>query len=290
MRRFDYASPTSVAEASQALVSRPDARPLAGGTDLLIQMKERGRIVPLVVSLRRVGALHELSANGSLAIGAMVTCGEVAEHDAVRRYWPILSDGAELVGSIQIRNRGTVGGNVCNAAPSADVSPALVALAATAHIGGSAGTRSIDIEQFFRGPGQTALTRGEVLTRIDVPRPAAGSGGAYLRHVPRREMDIAVVAVGVQLRLANDGRTVADARVVLGAVAPVPLRSRGAEVALIGSTLDAAALTRAGEAAAADARPISDVRATADYRRELLKVYTRRVAQIALGRARANAG
>ncbi len=140
--------------------------------------------------------------------------------------------------------------------------------------------------EFFKGPGQTALAQGELLTRISAPRPAAGSGGAYLRHVPRREMDIAVVGVAVNLQLDSDGRTVKDARVVLASVAPTPIRSAAAERALIGQPLNDATLAAAGEGAAADARPISDVRASADYRRELLKVYTRRVAQIAYQRAR----
>jgi CO/xanthine dehydrogenase FAD-binding subunit len=259
---------------------------LAGGTDLLIQMKERGRPVRHLVSLRNVGELRKLATNGALDVGAMVLCGEIAWSDAVKKGWPIVSDGAELVGSVQIRNKATVGGNMCNAAPSADVAPALIALDATAHIAGAGGSRSVPLAEFFRGPGQTALAQGEVLARITANKPAAGSGGAYLRHVPRREMDIAVVGVAIQLQLDGDGRTVKDARVVLASVAPTPIRSAAAEKALIGSQLNDETLRRAGEGAAADARPISDVRASADYRRELLKVYTRRVGQIAYQRAR----
>jgi CO/xanthine dehydrogenase FAD-binding subunit len=286
VRRFEYSAPDSLAQASQILASTPDSRPLAGGTDLLIQMKERGRPVRHLVSLRNVGELRKLSTNGQLDAGAMVLCGELAWSDAVKKGWPIVADGAELVGSVQIRNKATVGGNMCNAAPSADVAPALIALDATAHIAGPGGTRSVPLGEFFRGPGQTALAQGEVLARIVASRPAAGSGGAYLRHVPRREMDIAVVGVAIQLQLDGDGRTVKDARVVLASVAPTPIRSAAAEKALIGNQLNDDALRRAGEGAAADARPISDVRSSADYRRELLKVYTRRVGQIAYQRAR----
>jgi CO/xanthine dehydrogenase FAD-binding subunit len=286
VRRFEYSAPDSLAQVSQILASTPDSRPLAGGTDLLIQMKERGRPVRHLVSLRNVGELRKLATNGALDIGAMALCGEVAWSDAVQKGWPIISDGAELVGSVQIRNKATVGGNMCNAAPSADVAPALIALDATAHIAGPNGNRSVPLAEFFRGPGQTALGQGEVLARIVANKPAAGSGGAYLRHVPRREMDIAVVGVAVQLQLDGDGRTVKDARVVLASVAPTPIRSAAAEKALIGSQLNDETLRRAGEGAAADARPISDVRASADYRRELLKVYTRRVGQIAYQRAR----
>ena len=286
MRRFDYVAPTTIQEACQALASNPEARPLAGGTDLLIQMKERGRRVPLIVSLRWVDELKGLGANGKLEIGAMATCGELAWSREVAAGWPIVRDGADLVGSIQIRNRATVGGNMCNAAPSADVAPALIALGATAEIAGANGRRSMPLAELFRGPGQTALSPGELLARITAERPAAGSGGAYLRHVPRREMDIAVVGVAVQLQLDGDGRTVRDARVVLASVAPTPIRSASAEKALVGQPINEETLRRAGEGAAADARPISDVRASADYRRELLKVYTRRVAQIAYTRAR----
>lgn len=290
MRRFDYAAPPTVAEATQILSSNAGARALAGGTDLIIQMKERGRPVPLLVSLRRIGDLAELDADGSLVLGAMARCGDLASSAAIQAGWPIIADGAELVGSVQIRNRATVGGNMCNAAPSADVAPALIALDATAHIARGTGERAVPLSEFFRGPGQTVLQAGEILTRLTADRPGTGSGGAYLRHVPRREMDIAVVGVAVQLRLDRDARTIADARVVLASVAPTPIRSPSAEQALIGTPLNEEALRRAGEGAAADARPISDVRASADYRRELLKVYTRRVAQIAFGRARENAG
>ena len=286
MRRFDYAAPTTIKEACQLLTSNPNARPLAGGTDLLIQMKERGRPVPLLVSLRWVEELSNLKTNGQLEIGSMVTCGEVAWSDAVKKGWPALVDGADLVGSVQIRNKGTVGGNVCNAAPSADVVPSLIVLGASARVAGPSGERTLPLQELFRGPGQTSLAPGELLVDMTVPTAAAGSGSAYLRHVPRREMDIAVVGVAVQLQLEGDGRTVKDARVALASVAPTPIRSARAEQALIGSQLSDETLRRAGEGASADARPISDVRASADYRRELLKVYTRRVGQIAYQRAR----
>src|ERR671936_733576 len=249
-------------------------------------MKERGRPVPLLVSLRWIEELAHLTTNGRLEIGSMVTCGEVAWSEAVKKGWPGVVDGADLVGSVQIRNKGTVGGNVCNAAPSADVVPSLIVLGATARLGGLSGERTLPLQELFRGPGQTALAPGELLVGLTVPKAAAGSGSAYLRHVPRREMDIAVVGVAVQLQLEGDGRTVKDARVALASVAPTPIRSARAEQALIGSQISDETLRRAGEGAAADARPISDVRATADYRRELLKVYTRRVGQIAYQRAR----
>lgn len=286
MRRFDYAAPSTVKEACELLASTQGARALAGGTDLIIQMKERGRNVPLLVSLKGVDELRALSTNGVLDAGAMVRCGDLAWSADVKRSWPIVVDGADLVGSVQIRHKATVGGNICNAAPSADVVPALIALDAKAHVTGPTGDRELPLIELFRGPGQTALAQGELLTRVTLRKPASGTGGAYLRHVPRREMDIAVVGVAVNLQLDSDGRTVKDARVVLASVAPTPIRAASAEKSLIGQPLNEQTLTRAGEGAAADARPISDVRASADYRRDLLKVYTKRVAQIAFQRAR----
>jgi CO/xanthine dehydrogenase FAD-binding subunit len=289
LRRFEYYAPTSVDEAAQLLAERTDgSRPLAGGTDLIIQMKERGRRVPSIISLRRVGDLRGVSvtSNGSLRIGAMATATDVASNPLVQRGWPSVVDGADLVGSVQIRNRATIGGNVCNAAPSADAVPSLIALGATALVTGPRGNREVLLEHFFVGPGQTVLTPGEVVVEIVVPPQSAGGGGAYVRHVPRREMDIAVVGVGIQIQLDGDGQSISDARVVLASVAPTPIRSPQAEAALRGNRLTDDVIRAAGEGAAADARPITDVRGSADYRRDLLRVYTGRVAQIAHQRAR----
>lgn len=288
MRRFEYVAPASLADAVQALASQPQgSRPLAGGTDLVIHMKERGRRVPALVSLRNVREIDGLSedAHGGLRIGAMTKAGDVAASPVVRQRYPGISDGADLVGSIQIRNRGTIGGNFCNAAPSADVVPPIVASGATLRVVGPDGERTVASEQFFVGPGNTVLKHGEILADINIPAAPAHTGSAYLRHVPRREMDIAVVGVAVQLTLNDAHDTITDARVVLASVAPTPIRAYGAEAALKGKAANEATLTAAGEAAASDARPITDVRGSDDYRRELLKVYTRRAAQIALDRA-----
>jgi carbon-monoxide dehydrogenase medium subunit len=289
LKRFEYFAPTSLEEAIALLMEYQEGgRPLAGGTDLLPQMKERGRPVRTIVSLRRLRPLHGHGPlpDGGLRIGAMETAGAVAWDPWVQRHFPGIADGANLIGSIQIRNRATLGGNICNAAPSADGVPALIAYGAQVRIAGPQGERTLPLEAVFRGPGQTVLGPGEILVEIVVPPAPSLSGSAYLRHVPRMEMDIAVVGVGVLLRLDDDRRTIRDARVVLSAVAPTPIRSPRAEAALIGAPADEAAFRAAGEGAAADARPISDVRASADYRRELLKVYTRRAAAIALARAR----
>ncbi len=288
MRRFDYVAPHRLADATKALASQPEgSRPLGGGTDLLIHMKERGRRVPAVVSLRNVKEIHGIREQaGAIVIGAMTTAGEVAWSPEMQQRFPGIADGAELVGSVQIRHRGTIGGNFCNAAPSADVVPAVIAASATLRIVSPDAERTVAAEDFFVGPGTTILRRGEILADIHLPAPPPRTGSAYLRHVPRREMDIAVVGVGIQLTLSEALDTIQDARVVLASVAPTPIRAKTAEAALIGKPVNDATLEAAGEGAASDARPITDVRGSDDYRRELLKVYTRRVARIAIDRAR----
>src|SRR6185437_11106995 len=186
----------------------------------------------------------------------------------------IVADGAGLIGSIQIRNLATVGGNLCNAAPSADVSPPLIAAGARAEIIGPDGTRSVPMDEFFLGPRRTVLGPTELLLGVWVPEPAARSGGHYLRHTPRKEMDIAVVGVGSTITL--DGERCADARIALGAVAPTPVRARGAEEALRGQVVSPDLIEEAARLAAEDARPISDVRGSAEFRRHLVAVLTRR--------------
>lgn len=289
MRRFDYYAPTDLVEATRLLAQKGEGgHPLAGGTDLIVQMKERSRNVPYVVSLRKVPELQGFSFDeqGNLRIGSMATAGSVAWSPEVKRRLPGLMDGVNLIGSVQIRNKATVGGNLCNASPANDSAPTLIALGATVRIAGESGTRTIPLQDFFAGPNRSVLAPGEVLVDITVPAQPARSGNAYLRHTVRREMDIAFVGVGVWVQLAEDMRTIADARVALGAVAPTPIRSPSAEQALIGKELTAEVLEAAGEGAANDARPINDVRASADYRRDLLRVYTKRVATIAYERAR----
>jgi carbon-monoxide dehydrogenase medium subunit len=315
MRAFAYHAPASLAEAVGILQREGGGgKVLAGGTDLLIQIKERGVVPRYVVSLRDVRELSQVSfdeTNG-LRIGAAARLSDVATHPAVRERYPSLVEGASLVGSLQIQNLGTVVGNLCNAAPSADTAPPLIALGASARIVGPAGERLVDLETFFVGPGRTVLQPDEVLAEvlvpvpleeffvgpgrsvlkpdelvaeILVPPPPARSGGAYERFTPRQEMDIAVVGVGSVVVLGQ-GDTCAAARICLGAVAPTPIRSRAAEAALAGQPLSAEVIERAAEAAAADATPISDQRGTADYRKHLVKVLTRRTVSAAWHDAR----
>lgn len=266
-----------------------DARALAGGTDLIVQMRERGRKVPLIVSLRNLADMKGIdqNADGSLTIGAMATGNEVNHSPLVQNHAFFISEGAELLGSIQIRNRGTLGGNVGNAAPSADAAPPLVAANATARIVGTKGTRDVAVGELMTGPGRLALEPGELIQSFTVPAAPARTGTRYVRHVPRREMDIAVVGIAAVVTLEDDLATIKDASVVLAAVAPTWPHATTAEEVLRGQPVSEQLLAHAGEAAAEDSQPISDVRASAGYRRMMVDVYTRRALATAVERARA---
>jgi len=290
MRTFEYFAPTSLQEAIDILRQQGDGgRPLAGGTDLVVQMKEGATKFPYpsyVVSLRRIPELKgiEFDQSSGLRIGAGATMAEIAASDVVRERYRAVADGAALVGSLQTMNMATVGGNLCNAAPSADIAPPLLAHEAECRIGGPAGERTVPLESFFLGPGQTALQPGELLVEVRVPPPPSNSGGIYERHTPRKQMDIAAVGVAALLSLAGD--RIERARVALGAVAATPLRARQAEALLEGQPASDALFAKAAEAATAEARPISDVRGSADFRRHLVRVMTERCLAEAAARAR----
>jgi carbon-monoxide dehydrogenase medium subunit len=262
-----------------------EVKMVAGGTDLLPQMKN-GLVKPaLVVDLSGVAELKKLETDGdgALHIGAAVSARAVELSDVVRNGFLGVAEGAGVIGSHQVRNLATVGGNVCNAAPSADVSPALVAMDAVAVIEGPDGRRLLPITDFFQGVRRTALQPGELLVEIVVPAAGANSGGTYLRHTPRRELDIAVVGVGTQLTV-EDGK-VTKARIALGAVAPVIVRADEAEAALVGQAVTPELLDRAATLAVKSAKPISDQRGSAEYRLHLTRVLTRRTLQTAFERA-----
>ncbi len=287
MRKFAYEVPQSLQEASQVLRHwGPDARVLAGGTDLLVQIKESGWVPSCLVSLRHLDALKGIRWDeGRLWIGARTTMKELLGSSEARPCTALL-EGAGLIGSPQIRSVATIGGNICNAAPSADTAPGLIALGAEAVIA-DGGQRVVPVEDFFTGPGQTVLQTGELLTGVRIPRPPARSGSAYLRHTPRAWMDIAVVGVASYVQLDEAGRC-ADVRIALGAVAPTPIRAPQAEAILRGESPTSEAIEAAARQAAQEARPISDVRGSADYRRHLVYVLTRRTLHMALARAQAD--
>ncbi len=287
MSEMRYEAPTTLA-AAVVLLSETmgSARVLAGGTDLLIQMRA-GRISPeLLIDIKGIPEMTSiLVENGCYRVGAAVTGMQLIEHEAFAKEWPGVIDGVKLIGSIQVKGRATLGGNLCNASPAADSVPALIAAGAVVSIIGPAGGREVAVETIATGPGRTSLARGEIVTSILLPRRTPYCGDAYLRFTPRTEMDIAVVGAGVSLTLDEQGFC-RQARVALGAVAERALLVPEAAAALIGTRVDAAALERLAAAARAASRPIDDKRATREFRLKIAGVMAHRAAEIALERAR----
>jgi carbon-monoxide dehydrogenase medium subunit len=286
METIRYEAPRTVSEAIRLLEGDSGARIIAGGTDLLVQFRTGRQEPTAFIDIKRIPELMALTIDDSgLRLGAAVPAALIGENAEIKRLWPGLAEAADLIGSRQIQGRATLGGNLCNASPAADTVPALIVNGAQVVIAGPRGERTVRVEQVVTGPGKTSLARGEFVVQFRVPRPAARTADAYLRLIPRSEMDIAVVGAGVSVTLGADG-TCSAARVSIGAVAPTALVVAEAAAALVGSRLDDAALARAGEAASAAARPIDDKRGTVAYRRKVAGVLTRRAAAIAARRAR----
>jgi carbon-monoxide dehydrogenase medium subunit len=276
---FEFYQPASLQEASRILRENgPGGRFLAGGTDLVIAMKEKGLVPKYIVDLKRIAGLsgiHE-QGDGSIAIGALTTMREIEISPLITKKYSFLSQSAAEVGSIQIRNRATVGGNMANATPSADVAPALIALNATAKITGASGDRTVPLEEYFRGPGQTVMGTDEILTEITIPKTGPRLVGEYIKFSPREMMDLAYVGVAVSYNLGDSDKKCDGVRIVLGAVAPTPIRAKRAEAALEGQVLTEALAEKVGQIAAEEAKPISDVRSSADYRRAMVGAMTKR--------------
>lgn len=280
-------SPSTAREAARLLASaEAGARVLAGGTDLLVQMRS-GRLQPgLIVNIKGIDEIMSIREEPEgFRIGAAVPCMALLDNKAFASAFPGVIDGANLIGSIQVRGRATMGGNLCNASPAADSVPAMIAAGAIASIEGPAGRRDIPIEEVPAGPGKTSLAPGELLVSIFFPKLPARSGTAYMRFTPRTEMDIAVVGVGVSLTLDNNDVCIA-AKVSLGAVAEKALVVPEAAQALIGTKVDEAALAKLAAAASQAARPIDDKRGTKAFRIKLAGVLARRTALKALARAK----
>ena len=288
MEQIRYEAPRSIGEAVELLKSDngADARILAGGTDLLVQMRLGLRSPGLVVDVKRVPELISTALDDQgVRLGASVCAAEIVENTQIGELYPGLVEATDLIGSTQIQGRASLGGNLCNGSPAADTVPALIVLGAEAVVAGPAGQRAVPVESFITGPGETVLQDGELVVEFRIARPAPRSGDAYLRFIPRTEMDIAVVGAGVSLTLDGDG-TCTAARVALGAVGPTPIVVPEAARALIGTRIDEQALQRAADASSAAANPIDDKRGTIAYRRKVAGVLTRRSAAIAAERAR----
>lgn len=289
MNAIDYAAPATIAEAVRLLADKGDrARILAGGTDLIVQLREGRRHVDLLVDIKHVPEVNELSYDPKqgLRLGAAVPCYRIYEDAAIAKAYPGLIDAVSLVGGIQIQSRASVGGNLCNSSPAADTVPALIALEAVAVIAGPRGQREVPVEQFCTGPGRNVLTAGEFLVSLRLPPPRPYAGASYLRFIPRNEMDIAVVGVGTQVVLDASRTRCTAAHVSLGAVAPTPLLVADAAAALVDGPLSDALIDKTAALARAAARPISDMRGDADYRRHLVGVLVKRALHAAVERAR----
>ncbi|UCH46497.1 MAG: xanthine dehydrogenase family protein subunit M [Betaproteobacteria bacterium] len=283
---MDYQTPTSAEDAAR-LLAQEGAEALAGGTDLLVKLRAGMATPSMIVDLKSVPRLRgiEHDAKG-WRIGAATPCAEIGEHAELAAAWPGVVEALQLIGSTQIQGRATLGGNLCNASPAADTVPALIAAGAICEVAGVSGERELPVQDVITSPGKNALARGEFIVGFRLPDPPKRSGDAYLRLIPRTEMDIAVVGAGVALALDAKG-VCTHARVALGAVAPTPLLVADAAKALIGTKVDDAALESVAAAASAACKPIDDKRGTVAYRVKVAGVLAKRAARIAYQRASA---
>jgi CO/xanthine dehydrogenase FAD-binding subunit len=287
VKEFAYLEPTSIQQALEWLnTHRGRARVLAGGTDLYLRLRKGVFLPDYVIDLKRVSRLDYITPirGGGVQIGPTTLQDDVARSSLIQQLYPALAEAAGWVGAIQTRNRATVVGNLCNASPAADTAPALLSYGAQVKIASVQGERTIPLEEFFVGPGRTALQDNELVAEIHLPAPQPHTGAAFFRRT-RTAMDIAVVCGAAMLQLSNG--TCQNARLALGAVGPIPLRATRAEAALRGQTLTDQVVEDASHLAAEEARPIDDVRSSAEYRREMVRVLTRRGLSQAIERARA---
>jgi xanthine dehydrogenase FAD-binding subunit len=289
LKDFSYAAPATLKEAAEVLArANGKARVLAGGTDIIVQLREGLRDADLVVDVKKIPELMELdySAAKGLRLGASVPCYRIYEQAQIAKAYTALVDAARIVGGWQIQSRASVGGNLCNSSPAADTIPALIALGATCVIAGPHGQREIKVEEFCTGPGKNVLQPGELLVTLVFPPPAAKSGSAYERFIPRNEMDIAVAGAGSWIQLAGDGKTIERARIGLCAVAPTPKFAAEASQWLAGKPATEESFAQAGELAKKVASPITDMRGTTEYRVHLVGVLVKRTLAKATERAR----
>ncbi len=283
---LDYTAPSTVEEAIRILAEAPGtAKVLSGGTDLLVQLRS-GRTKPdLIVDIKKIPGMSGIrERDGAFVIGAATPGAVIGECEALKRVWPGVVEAANLIGSTQVQGRASLAGNLCNASPAADSVPALIAARATCVVVGANGRREVPVESIPTGPGRTSLRPDEFIIEFHLPKRPPRSADAYLRFIPRTEMDIAVVGAGVSVTL-DPGGACTDARVVLGAVAPTAILVPEAAAALIGHTLDETVLAALDQAARRACKPIDDKRGTIEYRTKVAGVMARRAAVIAYERA-----
>lgn len=288
MHPFAYVAPGTVDEAVAVLDKHGDrARPLAGGTDLLVKARANAWELDAVVDIKNIPELMTLTVgNDGLTIGAGVPCYQVYENEEVASDYPCIVDGTEIIGGIQIQSRAGLGGNLCNAAPSADGICPLIVHSAVAHIAGPGGSRDVAVEDFCTGPSQTVLKNGELLVSISMPRPPANFGAAYTRFIPRNEMDIAVAGVGVSVILDSSGQNFVSARIALASVGPTPILASAAGNSLAGKPVNDDTIAAAAALASDASTPITDMRGTIAQRKQLINVLTGRMINQAVERAR----
>lgn len=289
MKDFEYEAPLSVDEAVRVLAEHGSgAKVLAGGTDLLVHLREGIREADFVVDVKKIPELMEVSfdSRNRLRLGAAVPCHRIHSDARIVEAYPSLTDAARIIGGWQIQSRASVGGNLCNSSPSADAVPPLIVEGATCTIAGPTGRRSMPVARFCTGPGENDLGPGELLVSFELPPQEDRSGSNYLRFIPRNEMDIAVAGAAAWVRLDASEKTIEEARIALAAVAPTPVVATEAEGWLAGKPAAEESLRHAGELAKKAAKPISDLRAPAEYRLHLVGVLTRRALAGAISRAR----
>jgi len=278
MKNFEYVVPKSLEEAISLLAQYDGkAKIMAGGTDLLVEMRSRELQPEVLIDLKRIPNLDSIDDdNEGLRIGALVRIRDIETSQIIQEKFSILSQAAGTLGSVQVRNKATVGGNLCHAAPSADMAPALIGLGAVARFVGQDGDKTLPLEEFCLGPGETVLRADQILTELRVPNMAAFSEGVYLKFGPRRAMDLAVVGVAAVLTMDSTITNCLDIRIVLGAVAPTPIRARKAEAVLRGNKLSDSLTNEAAKIASEEAKPITDIRASDWYRRQIVEVLVKR--------------
>ena len=283
---FDYHRPSSVEEAVGLLARYgEDAKPMAGGTDLLVQMKNRWTSPRHLIALKWIPGLDGITDGEMVRIGALATHSRIKESPVIRGRFPILIDALSQLGSQQVRNVATIGGNLCNAAPSADTAPALLALGAKVVLAGPKGRREMGVESFFLGPGKTALATDEILESILLPRPPPFSCGAYMKHMRRAALDLPIIGVAAQCTFSHDLKKIEDIRIGLGVCAPTPIRAKAAEAFLRGKPLEEGILNQGGTLASQEAKPRDTWRGSASYRSEMIRVLVQEAILLSRDRA-----